>query len=295
MSAKITDPAQANAELGAYRQTVEAVVAALGTDSQAGLSQEEARARLDRYGKNELTAKTPVPAWRKFLAQFQDALVILLLVATVISAGLWAYERDSALPYEALSIFAVVMLNAILGFVLETRAEQAVAALRHMSAANANVTRGGERQKIPASEVVPGDILLFEEGDTFAADARLLELSGLQTAEASLTGESAPVSKTIKAIAEDAGPGDRLNMVFSGTSATHGRGRAVVSATGMETEMGRIAGMLEAAPEEITPLQKQLDRVGKLLGLIVVGIAVVMIVTIILLENVRGVKEILES
>jgi Ca2+-transporting ATPase len=274
-------------ETDPYRQSVEAVLAALATDARLGLSEEEARARLESHGRNELTAEKPVPAWRKVLAQFQDALVILLLVATVISAGLWLYERESPLPYEAIAILAVVLLNAVMGYIQQSRAEQAVAALRQMSAAHANVVRGGGRQSIAAAEVVPGDIILIEEGDTVPADARLIQSTALQTAEAALTGESLPVSKDIAPITEEVGLGDRHDMIFSGTAATYGRGRAVVVATGMQTQMGRIAGMLKEAVAETTPLQKELARVGKLLGIIVIVIAVVMIATIILVEDVR--------
>ena len=275
-------------QISAYQQTIEQVLVALGTDPQKGLSTAEARARLERHGKNELTTERPVPAWRKFLAQFQDVLVLLLLVATVISLGLWLYERESALPYEAIAIFTVVLLNAILGYIQESRAESAIAALRQMSAAHAHVIRDATRQSIPATEVVPGDIILIEEGDTIAADARLIKATALQTAEASLTGESLPVSKDTATITEDVGIGDRDNMIFSGTAVTYGRGKAVVTATGMGTQMGLIAGMLTEAPAETTPLQKELARVGKLLGLVVIVIAVVMIATIILVEHVRG-------
>ena len=156
----------------AYRQSVEEALRAFGADARNGLSKAEARARLEKNGKNELTAEKPVPAWRKFLAQFQDVLVILLLIATAISTVFWFFERESALPYEAIAIFAVVLLNAIMGYLQESRAETAVAALRQMSAAHANVIRDGERQSIPASELVPGDIVLIEEGDTIPADAR---------------------------------------------------------------------------------------------------------------------------
>jgi len=267
---------------------VDEVLAALDTDAHRGLSATEVTARLERYGRNELTAEEPVPAWRKFLAQFQDVLVILLLVATLISAGLWLYERESSLPYEAIAIFAVVLLNAIMGYIQQSRAEEAVAALRQISAAHANVVRDGERRSIAADEVVPGDIMLIEEGDTIPADARLVQSTALQTAEAALTGESLPVSKDIAPITEEVGLGDRDNMIFSGTAATYGRGKAVVVATGMQTQMGRIAGMLKEAPEETTPLQQDLDRVGKLLGIIVIVIAVVMIATILLVEEVSG-------
>ena len=225
--------------------------------------------------------------WRKFLAQFQDVLVILLLIATLISAALWLYERESALPSEAIAIFAVVLLNAIMGDIQQSRAEQAVAALRQISAAHANVIREGERRNIAAAEIVPGDIILIEEGDTIPADARLIQSTALQTGEAALTGESLPVSKDTAPITDEVGLGDRSNMVFSGTVATYGRGKAVLVATGMQTELGRIAGMLKEAPEE-TPLQRELDHVGKMLGIIVVVIAVVMIATIILVQHVEG-------
>jgi Ca2+-transporting ATPase len=271
-----------------YRQRIDEALATLVTDAHLGLSHGEARARLRRFGKNELRAERRVPAWRRFFAQFADVLVVLLLVAALISAGLWFYERDAALPYEAIAIFAIVLLNAIMGYVQQARAEQAVAALRGMSAARAAVIRDGQRHSIPATEIVPGDIILVEEGDTIPADGRLIESTALQTAEAALTGESLPVSKDTAPIPGEAGLGDRHNMIFSGTAATYGRGRAVVTAIGMQTAMGRIAGMLEGATDEDTPLQKELDRVGRMLGLVVVGIAVVMIVTIILVEDVRG-------
>ena len=270
-----------------YRQAVEEVVAELGCDPQRGLSSEEARARLERYGPNELEAEKPVPAWRRFLAQFRDTLVILLLIATAVSVGLWAYERDSALPYEGLAIFAIVLLNGILGYVQESRAERAVAALRAMSAAEASVVRDGERRSVPASELVPGDVILVEEGDTIPADARLVQSTALQASEASLTGESLPVQKDVRPIEEEVGLGDRSNMLFSGTAATYGRGRAVVTATGMQTELGKIAGMLRRAEDEATPLQKELDRTGKLLGAIVLVIAAVIVATILLVEGVR--------
>jgi P-type Ca2+ transporter type 2C len=273
----------------AYRQPVEGVISALATDARAGLTEDEARARLARHGRNELEVESRAPAWKRFLAQFKDVLVVLLLVATAISAGLWFVERESPLPYEALAIFAVVLLNAVLGFVQEARAASAVAALRQMAAAQAHVVRGGERRTVPTAEVVPGDIIIVEEGDTVPADARLIRAVALQTLESALTGESLPVEKDPRPIDEDVALGDRLDMLFSGTAVSHGRGRAVVAATGMRTEMGRIAGLLKDAHAEPTPLQKELDRVGRTLGLVVVAIAAVMITTILLTEDVRGV------
>jgi len=172
------------------------------------------------------------------------------------------------LPYEALAIFAVVLFNAILGYVQEARAASAVAALRKMAAAHAHVIRDGERRNVPATDVVPGDIIVIEEGDTIPADARLLQVAALQTAESALTGESLPVTKDLLPIADEVAAGDRHNMVFSGTAVTYGRGTAVVIATGMQTEMGRIAGLLEQTKAETTPLQKELARVGRMLGIV---------------------------
>ncbi len=277
-----------------YRRSAQEVVAALGSDARQGLSQEEARRRLERHGANELAAEQPPPAWRKFLAQFADPLVVLLLVATGISALLWLLEREARLPYEAIAILAVVILNAVLGYVQESRAEAAVAALRRISAAHANVVRSGARQSIAAAELVPGDILLIEEGDTIAADARLIQTTVLQSAEAALTGESLPVSKDTAAIAGEVALGDRRNMIYSGTAATYGRGTAVVTATGMQTEMGRIAGLLERTEDEATPLQRQLARVGRLLGIVVMVIAAVITATIILVEEIHGLEALLE-
>ncbi len=248
------------------------------------------RARFAQYGSNELAAEKPAPPWRRFLAQFQDVLVILLLIATGISAALWAVERVAALPYEAIAILAVVLLNATMGYVQESRAEAAVTALRAMSAADASVIRNGERRSIPASQIVPGDIILIEEGDTIPADARLIESAALQTAEAALTGESVPATKDTAALPEELPLGDRNNMVFSGTAATYGHGRAVVTSTGMRTEIGRIAGLLKVTPDDPTPLQRELERTGKTLGLVVVAIAVIMILTIVIVQDVRSVN-----
>jgi Ca2+-transporting ATPase len=281
-------------QLPPYRRSVEEVVAALGSDGRVGLTAAEARGRLESGGRNELAAEAPEPAWRKFLAQFQDVLVILLLAAAAISAGLWMYERESALPYEAIAILSVVLLNAVMGYVQESRAQTAVAALQQMAAARARVVRDGEPRSVPAAEVVPGDVILIEEGDAIPADARVIHSTALQATEAALTGESLPVSKDEAPIDGEAPLGDRDNMIFSGTIATYGRGRAVVVATGMQTEMGRIAGLLREVPEERTPLNDELDRVGKVLGLVVVAIAAVMIATIILVEGISGVAGIFE-
>ncbi len=274
--------------VAAYQLSPDAVISALETNEQRGLEVNEAAARLERNGRNELVAAKPVPGWRKVLAQFTDTLVILLLLAAAVSLGLWLFERDSALPYEAIAILAIVVFNAAMGFVQQARAEQAVAELQQMSAAQARVIRGGKQYSVAATELVTGDIILVEEGDTIPADGRLIHSVSLQTSEATLTGESLPESKDPEAISGEAPVGDRQNMIFSGTTVTYGRGTAVVTATGMHSQMGQIAGMLEQAPPETTPLQQDLARVGRILGMVVIAIAVVMIFTIILVEHVSG-------
>ncbi|KPF71407.1 haloacid dehalogenase [Bosea sp. AAP35] len=281
-------------EIDAYRRSADYVVGQLETHSQLGLTEEEASIRLARDGPNTLEAEPVVPAWQRFLAQFSDVLVILLLVAALISAGLWFVERATALPYEGLAILAIVLLNAVMGFAQQSRAEQAVLALRRMSAATATVIRDGARNSIAAAGLVAGDVILIEEGDLVSADARLIESVSLRMAEAPLTGESLPVAKNTAVIAQDVALGDRGNMVFSGTSASYGRGRAVVTATGKHTELGRISEMLKATSKEATPLQRELDRLGKQLGLIVVAIAVAMIATILVTQDVRDAKAVFD-
>ncbi len=259
-----------------YRESAADVLAHFHSDAARGLSSDEAQARLARFGKNELPHAPPDPAWKKFLAQFQNPLTTLLFVATVISLLAWAIENQGGLPYETLTILAIVILNAALGYAQENRAEHAIAALQALSAPHARVRRDGITQTIHAAEATPGDILLLEEGDTLPADARVLEAIALRVAESALTGESAPVSKKSEPLADEAGIGDQSNMVFSGTAVASGRGRAIVTATGAATQIGKIAGTLQAQKDEPTPLQKELDHVGGLLGKIVIAIAVAM-------------------
>ncbi|HZO31041.1 MAG TPA: HAD-IC family P-type ATPase, partial [Chloroflexota bacterium] len=274
----------------AYRRPVEEVVEELDVDTGRGLGADEARTRLDKYGRNELPSEPPTPAWRRFLGQFNDPLTLLLLVATVVSFVAWTFERETPIPYEAIVILAIVVLNGILGFVQEHRAEQAVAALQAMSAPTARVLRDERPQDVSTGEIVPGDVLLLEEGDTVAADARVVESIVLRAAEAALTGESSPVGKRVEPIPEEVGIGDRENMLFSGTAVASGRGRAVVVATGAATELGKIAGRLSETEEESTPLQRELEQVGKALGIAVIAIAVVVSLTILLTEGIRSVS-----
>jgi P-type Ca2+ transporter type 2C len=264
-----------------HRMPAEAVVAALGADVARGLSRAEAQRRLERYGPNRLKSAPETPWWTRLIEQFQNLLVIILLVATVISMVEWLLQdpRETALPYEAIVILAIVVLNALLGFFQEARAEKSVRALMALAAPESTVVRDGDRQRIAAHEIVPGDIVMVEAGDKIPADARVIENANLHTDEAPLTGESVPVAKETKPIDADVGLGDRRNMLFSGTVATYGRGRAIVVATAMGTEVGRIAGLLEAAEKEPTPLQQELDRTGKRLSIIMLGICAVVFAT----------------
>jgi Ca2+-transporting ATPase len=270
-----------------YRSSVDDVMAAVAADPRRGLTEEEARERLARHGPNELAKEEPPPAWKRLLAQFRGPLNLLLLVATAVSLLVWTIEGEGGLPYEALTIVAVLLLNAVLGYVEEGRAEQALQALRRLSAAHAEVLRDGERRRVPAALLVPGDVLLLEEGSTVPADARVFEAVALQTVEAALTGESTPVTKDVAPIPTEVGLGDRSNMVLSGTLVSYGRGRAVVTATGAHTEIGAVAGLLSRTSAEATPLQRELEHVGRLLGRIVVAIAIVVAVTIVLVQQVR--------
>ena len=283
-----------DAELAPWQREAVHVAADLGSNLSHGLSADDAAARLNLYGPNELEAGQSVPAWRKFLAQFQDPLVYLLFVAVGISLAAWAYEGAHGIPYEAIVILTIVVLNAVLGYVQEARAERAVAALQQMAAATASVIRDGEERRIPAREVVPGDLLVLDEGDAVGADARLARTASLGIAEAALTGESEAVLKETAPIAGAVGIGDRVNMVFSGTAVTRGRGTAVVVATGMDTEMGRIARLLESTEGEQTPLQREIASIGKALGIAVIVIAIVVIGAIFLTSDVESTTEIVD-
>ncbi|HEX6424495.1 MAG TPA: cation-translocating P-type ATPase [Acidimicrobiales bacterium] len=270
------------------------VAARQGTDTATGLTAAEAGARLDRVGRNRLDATPPVPAWRKLLAQFADPLVVLLLAAVAISLATWVIDGAEDLPFEAIVIAVILVANAVLGYVQEAKAEQAVAALQRMSAATSVVVRDGVEQRVPATDVVPGDVLVLAEGDAVAADGRLVQAASLMIAEAALTGESEAVLKDATTLAGPAPLGDRVNMVFSGTAVARGRGRAVVTGTGMATEMGRIASMLEETREERTPLQREIDRVGRMLGIGVVVVAIVVVAVILLLSDIERASDVVD-
>lgn len=241
----------------------------LKTDPRVGLTTEEARRRLARFGPNELAERPRPTFWQMLLDQFRNFLVLLLIAAAVISIALGEIE-------EAVAIIAIVLLNAILGVIQERRAEEALAALKKMAAPDARVLRDGHRVTVPARELVPGDIVFLEAGNYVPADLRLTEAVNLRIDEASLTGESVAVEKQAEVVLpEETGLGDRVNSAYMGTIVTYGRGKGVVTATGMETQLGRIAELIQAYEEEATPLQRRLDQLGRWLGtaaLVICGI-----------------------
>ena len=221
-----------------------------------GLSQEEAQHRLAQFGPNELAGKEKISPWAILLEQFKNFLIIILLVAVALSAIMGEVA-------DAIVIFVIVLFAAGLGFIQEYRAERAMAALKRMAAPTASVLRDGKETEVPARELAPGDIVLLKTGDRIPADGRLIEAVNLKADEASLTGESVPVEKTNKALPGEISIGDRRNMVFTGTAAVYGRGTAIITATGMATEFGKIATMLQEVEKEQTPLQVNLDQLGK--------------------------------
>ncbi len=233
----------------------------LESDDDAGLTAEEAKKRLDVYGANELQEKAPPTFLERLWAQLKDFVVMILLVSAVVSALLGDY-------IEAIAIMSIVVLNTAIGVIQESKAEQALAALKKMAAPEAHVLRGGHRVSVPSRELVPGDIVLIEAGSIIPADLRLVQSMNLKVEEASLTGESVPVNKYADQVTTaSASIGDRHNMAFMSTIVTYGRGKGLIIATGMKTEIGRIAEMIQSVEEEDTPLQKKLDQLGKTLGI----------------------------
>jgi P-type Ca2+ transporter type 2C len=271
-----------------------AVAERLGTDVDLGLTEVRAAERLERLGPNQLESAEPVPAWRKLAEQFRDPLVYLLLVAVAVSLVAWLIEGAEDVPFEVVVISLILVVNALLGYVQEARAEQAVAALQRMATATATVVRDGAATRVPTTQIVPGDVLLLAEGDAVAADGRLVEAASLTVAEASLTGESEAVLKDAVTLSGPVSLGDRLDMVFSGTAVARGRGRAVVTATGMDTEMGHIARLLGRTEEERTPLQREVDRVGRTLAIAVVVIAVVVVAAILVTSDVNSASDLVD-
>ena len=265
-----------------------AVAAAFDVDVEHGLAAQEAARRLAKNGPNELRAAPRIPAWRRALAQFHDPLVYLLLAAVAVALLAWWVEGRVGWPVDAIVIAVVVLINGVIGHVQEAKAQNAVAALAKLTAATTTVLRDGKPQRVPSAALVRGDVIVLAEGDAVGADARLLEATTLRVQEAALTGESEAVLKVADTLPQPAPLADQLDMVFKGTAVAQGTGRAVVTATGMDTQMGRIAALLEATTEQPTPLQKEVARVGRTLGLAVVAIAVVVVLTILLISEVRS-------
>jgi len=255
-----------------HNLSVSEVVESLNSSIQ-GLTGEEAERRLAQFGSNELVEKEKTPPWMLFLEQFKNFLIIILLVAAVIS-GVLALTGEGDI-WDPILIVIIVFFAAGLGFVQEYRSEKAMEALKQMTAPTATVIRDGEEEKIPARDLVPGDIILLQTGDRIPADSRLTEAVNLKIDEAPLTGESVAVNKTTQIISGDIPVADRKNMAYMGTTVVYGRGKAIVTGTGMATEFGKIAGMLQEVRPPPTPLQVSLNKIGKILGIACLAICAV--------------------
>ncbi|HQL92432.1 MAG TPA: HAD-IC family P-type ATPase, partial [Anaerolineaceae bacterium] len=251
----------------------EKVLEELKVPIDTGLTTEEVERRLKEFGPNALQERAGTTFWQRLWAQINSFVIWLLIGAAVIS-GITAIIEKS-FPTEMIAIMAIVILNAIMGMIQESRAEASLAALKKMASPEAHVLRDGHRQTVPAPELVPGDIVFVEAGYFIPADIRLLEAVNLSVEEASLTGESVPAKKTAEArLEKDIPLGDRENSAFMGTTVTYGRGKGVVTSTGMHTQLGLIATMLQAVEDEETPLQKRLDQLGKTLGIAAIIICI---------------------
>jgi Ca2+-transporting ATPase len=254
-----------------HTMSIEETLQALNA-KETGLSHEEVQKRLQQYGPNELQKEKGTSVIKMFLEQFTDLLIIILLIAMFLSVGMGVYQGTTEEIYDAIVIFAIIVACAVLGFVEEYRSEKALDALKKMTAPTAIVLRDGKEVKIQTGEMVPGDIVLLYTGDKIPADARLIEAFNLKIDEASLTGESSPVNKDIKAIPENTSVNDRRDMAFTGTVVVYGRGKAVVTSTGMDTEFGKIAKMVQITEEEETPLEKRMASVGKWIGILSISV-----------------------
>ncbi len=262
-----------------YMQGRAEVLKDLETDEKTGLSAAQYTEREARYGPNKLAEKKKETLLHRFFKQFKDVMIIILLVAAVISFFVALNGHEDAEFIEPIVIIGIVVMNAILGMTQESKAERALEALQSMTAPRARVVRDGKEQMVDTGQIVPGDIIMVEAGDFVPADARLLSAQSLRVDESALTGESVPEEKDADAALDAKTPlGDRLNMVYSGCSVAYGRGRAVVVATGMETEMGKIAGLLAGEKQQKTPLQQRLAKLGKSLGLLALAVCGVIFV-----------------
>lgn len=262
-----------------YFDSKEEVLTALESDEAQGLSSEQVKSKQAQFGRNQLVEKKKKTNWQRFVDQFKDTMIIILLIAAAVSFGIAMVEGDVAEFFEPALILLIVILNAIMGVLQESKAEKALDALKSLSAPHARVLRDGVESVIDAAELVPGDIIKLEAGDFVPADARLLKSASLKSEESALTGESVSAEKDALAQIEENAPlGDRSNMVFSGCSITYGTATAVVSATGMQTEMGKIADLLNNENDTQTPLQKKLAQLGTYLGILALAACAIIFV-----------------
>ena len=282
-----------------YLSSSEDVLREQGTDAEAGLSSAEAASRQKKFGPNKLEEAEKTPLWIRFFQQMADPMVIMLIVAAIISAVTGAIQGEIDFA-DVIIIMTVVIINSALGVIQEAKSEEALAALQEMSAAQSKVIRDGKLVMLHSSELVPGDVILLEAGDSVPADCRVIESATMKIEEAALTGESVPVEKHANQIgldgADDVPLGDRKNMCYMGSTVVYGRGRAVVVGTGMDTEMGKIAGALTEAKEELTPLQVKLDELSHILTKLVIVICVVIFAVDVLrhgFSNMAGEPELL--
>lgn len=255
-----------------YDQPAKKVEELLETDITKGLSSDQAKRRLEQYGPNQLRAKKKQSNVSKFIDQFKDPMILILLAAAAISLGVSIANKEGISGlFEPFLIVLIVVVNAVLGVMEEDKAEKALEALKNLSAPKAKVLRDGKEILVEASQVVPGDVILVEAGDFVPADGRLVSSSAMKSDESALTGESVPAEKAAKAaVAKGAALGDRQDMIFSGCIISYGSGKAIVTQTGMNSEMGKIAGLLDNEKETMTPLQQRLNKLGKALGILAI-------------------------
>ena len=260
-----------------FNQDLKEVEANLQTNIEKGLKQEEVAKRREKYGLNELKAKKKKSLFQKFLEQFKDFSIIVLIIAAIVSGVVSVAEGEGLT--DTIIILIVVIVNAIIGVTQEAKAEKSLEALQKLTDHASKVIRNGEVTVIPAKELVPGDIVVLDTGDYIPADLRIIEAVNLKSQESSLTGESVPIEKNTEKIEDtETGLGDRTNMLFSSSLVTYGRGKGIVVETGMTTEVGKIAGMLDLAEEQTTPLQDKLNKLGKTLGIVALAICVIIFV-----------------
>ena len=266
-----------------YGKTSDEVLKELGVSPEAGLGEEEVAARREKFGENKLAEKKKKSLTARFFAQFKDVMIVILLIAAIVSFAIAITEKNAKEFIEPALILLIVILNAVIGVAQESKAEKALDALKNMSAPHARVLRGGTEKLVNASELVPGDVIRLEAGDFVPADARLIKSVNLKSEESALTGESVPSEKDADAdVGEKAPLGDRKNMVFSGCSVTYGTATAVVTSTGMNTEMGKIANLLSGEKETATPLQQKLAQLGKILGVTaLIACAIIFVVGVV--------------